>query len=186
MSEESGDRSAHFAAIESKHGEPVAHWLSLLETSGHSSYPAQMAFLREGHGFSRTHANAVVMWFRGSHSSQRFDRPEQYFESLDTEKAETIQRIFATIVAEHPELELVIAWNQPMLRCGNSYVVGVSASKGHLTINPFSDAALVSAEEFLSDLTVNKHTFQVPVDWHVDAHLLRVLVTARLAEIDAD
>jgi hypothetical protein len=30
---------------------------------------------------------------------------------------------------------------------------------------------------------VNKHTFQVPLDWKVDAVLLRALATARLREI---
>ncbi len=186
MPEKSGDRSAHFAAIETKHGEPATYWLSQIKNSGETSYPAQMSLLQEGFGFSRTHANAVVMWFRGSHSSQRFTRPEHYFESLDSVKSKTMERIFATILAEYCDLEVVIAWNQPMLRRGSSYVLGVSASKSHLTINPFSVAALASAEAFLTGLTVNKHTFRVPVDWDADPQLLRALVTSRLAEIGND
>jgi uncharacterized protein YdhG (YjbR/CyaY superfamily) len=34
----------------------------------------------------------------------------------------------------------------------------------------------------LSGYKVNKHTFVVPVDWKVDASLLRAMVKARLAE----
>jgi uncharacterized protein YdhG (YjbR/CyaY superfamily) len=34
----------------------------------------------------------------------------------------------------------------------------------------------------LTDYTVNKHTVVVPVDWKVDAALLRAMVKARLAE----
>ena len=32
-------------------------------------YPEQMAYLRENHGFSQAHANALVMYSRGSTSS---------------------------------------------------------------------------------------------------------------------
>jgi uncharacterized protein YdhG (YjbR/CyaY superfamily) len=47
--------------------------------------------------------------------------------------------IFSTITEKYPDLELVIAWNQPMLRQGKAYIIGISVSKKHMTINPFSD-----------------------------------------------
>jgi len=81
-----------------------------------------------------------------------------------------------------PKLELVIAWNQPMLRIDGKYVFGLSASKNHLTLNPFSSDVLDSMESKLSGYTVNKKTFIVPIDWKVDAALLRAMVKARLAE----
>jgi len=185
VQEKSDERSKFFESIESKHGEPVQVWLDRLSASGETSYPAQIALLRDQHGFSRTHANAVVMWFRGSTTSKRFDGPDSYFESVGMVKSATMRKIFAEVVAIRPDLNVVVAWNQPIVRTATSYVFGVSAAKAHLTINPFSAAALATAGQLLKGLVVNKHTFHVPVDWEVNAELVHVLVRTRLAEIDA-
>ena len=69
-----------------------------------------------------------------------------------------------------------------MLRIDGKYVFGLSASKNHLTLNPFSSDVLVSMESKLTNYTVNKKTFIVPVDWKVDPALLRAMVKARIAE----
>ena len=81
-----GDRSQFFPAIEKKHGLPVSHWLSELSELDEAKYPEQIAYLRENHGFSQAHANAVVMHFRGSTTSKRFSTPKQYFAQLDPQK----------------------------------------------------------------------------------------------------
>lgn len=147
-----------------------------------AKYDEQMAFLRDTHGFSRTHANAVVMQFRGSTTSKRYATVDDLFGSLDPIKAQTMKAIFTTIQKKFPTLELVVAWNQPVLRIGRHYVLGVSASKNHLTINPFSTAALAGSATRLQKYKVNKNTFTVPVDWKVDTALLHALVKSRLAE----
>jgi uncharacterized protein YdhG (YjbR/CyaY superfamily) len=177
-----GDRSQFFPAIEKKHGLPVSHWLSELSELGEAKYPEQIAHLRENHGFSQAHANAVVMHFRGSTTSKRFSTPKQYFAQLDPQKKKTAELIFSTIMEKYPKLELVIAWNQPMLRIDGKYVFGLSTSQNHLTLNPFSTDVLELMSSKLSGYKVNKHTFVVPVDWKVDASLLRAMVKARLAE----
>jgi uncharacterized protein YdhG (YjbR/CyaY superfamily) len=91
--------------------------------------------------------------------------------------------IFSTITEKYPDLELVIAWNQPMLRQGKAYIIGISVSKNHMTINPFSDDVIKLFTKKLSKYTVNKTTFTVPLDWKVDAPLLLALTKARLAEL---
>jgi len=148
-----------------------------------AKYEDQMAFLQAEHGFSRTHANALVMHLRGSTTSKRFASPDAYFASLDTRASATALAIFAAITARHPDLELVMAWNQPMLRRGKDYVFGLSASKNHLTIAPFGGTSLEAVGDRLTKYTVNKKTFQVPLDWKVDAALLHAIVKARLAEL---
>lgn len=185
MAQGTGDRAQHFPAIERKHGQPVQHWFDLLAELDGAKYEAQMAFLQEGHGFSRAHANAVVMTFRGSPSAKRVASPASWFADQQPEHAETAQAIFAAITARHPDLELVIAWNQPMLRTAAGYVFGLSAATHHLTGNPFSGAVLEVCAPLLAGLKVNAKTFVVPVGWDVDADLLDALVTARLAELRA-
>lgn len=61
MTDASGDRSKFFPAIEKKHGQPVSHFLSELGELTDAKYPEQIAYLRENHGFSQAHANAVVI-----------------------------------------------------------------------------------------------------------------------------
>lgn len=182
MSSDTDDRSSLFPAIERKHGRPIASWLELLASTGEARYPEQMALLQQ-HGFSRTHANAVVQWHRGSRSARRFAGPDAYFDGLEPAHAITARAIFAAIDRCHHDLELVMAWNQPMLRTGGGYVFGLSSSARHLTLNPWSTQVLDAFRPRLTGLRVNKHTFVVPVGWDVDADLLCDLVAARLAEL---
>lgn len=181
---DTGDRARYFPAIGEKSGRSAQHWLSVLEKSGLSKYPEQMALLQENHGFSRTHANALVMTFRGSASEKRFDSPSEYFASLDQPHRSLAERIIRSIQESFPELTLVMAWNQPILRCDEGYVFGVSASAGHLSINPFTPYALHQLAGRIEKLVVLKHTVQIPLDWEVDAALLTDMVDRRLRELE--
>ena len=97
-----------------------------------------------------------------------------------------MKAIFGAVTSKHKGLELVMAWNQPMLRLGKDYVIGMSVSKNHIAINPFSVDALGKNLKKLEPYTVNKHTFQVPLDWKVDAVLLASLAKVRVSEISKD
>ena len=178
------DRSRHFGAIERKHGEKVSVWLNRLKDLETTKYPEQIAFLRENHGFSQAHANALVMYHRGSKSSNKFGTPENYFKNIDPQVAKTIKKIFTAVTTKHKNLELVMAWNQPMLRLGTGYIIGVSVSKNHLTLNPFSTSVLKLVTPRLTKYEVKKHTFLVPLDWKVDAALMLAIAKARIAEIN--
>jgi uncharacterized protein YdhG (YjbR/CyaY superfamily) len=178
-----GDRTKFFPAIEKKHGGPMSIWLDRLAELGDAKYPEQIAYLRENHGFSQAHANALVMYVRNSPTSKRFKTPDDYFASLDPTAAATAKAIFAVITTAHPEMELVIAWNHPMLRIDDKYVIGLSAAKHHLLLNPFSGDVLAACADELAGYKVNKKTFAVPIDWHVDTALLHGVVEARLAEL---
>jgi len=183
MADNSGDRSKHFPAIERKHGQPIQHWFDLLADHGDAKYDEQMALLREGHGFSQAHANAVVMTHRGSTTTRRFADPDSYFDSLNPVQAETARAIFAAIQKRVKGLELVTAWNQPMLRNESGYVFGLSAAALHLTLSPMSGAVMESFAGRLGGLKANKKTFIVPSDWKVDVALLQAIVEERISEI---
>ena len=179
----SGDRSAHFPAIERKYGKPIAFWLKEVASLGaEAKYADQISLLRERHGFSQAHANAVVMSARGSSTSRRVDSPESFFAGLGGAREATARSIFAAISKKFPDLELVIAWNQPMLRRGKDYVFGLSAATNHLLLAPWggiSDTVMAK----LGGLEVNKKTIRVPADWKVDAPLLHLMVKERLAQL---
>ena len=183
MPSNDGDRSKFFPAIEKKHGEKITFWVKRLKELETDKYPEQIAYLKENYGFSQAHANALVMYFRGSTTSKRFDGPDSYFKKLEPQTAKTMKAVFSAVTAKHKGLELVMAWNQPMLRLGKDYIIGMSVSKNHITINPFSAEALDKNLKKLEAYTVNKHTIQVPLNWKVDATLISSLAKVRIAEI---
>ena len=63
-------------------------------------YPEQIAHLRENYGFSQAHANALVMYSRGSQSSKRYETPAQYFKTLDPKQATKVRAIFKAITSK--------------------------------------------------------------------------------------
>jgi uncharacterized protein len=77
---------------------------------------ARIAYLRENHGFTREHANALVLYCRGSQTSRRFDSLDDYLAGHDAVKQATVRKIFRVLQERLPDLELVIAWNTPMLK----------------------------------------------------------------------
>ena len=177
------DRSSFFPAIEKKHGLPMDYWFDQMKQISELKYAEQIAFLRENHGFSQVHANALVLYSRGSTSSKRFGTLDDYLESADAVKSATVRKIFKAIQSKYPKLELVIAWNQPMLKSGESYVFGLSAARNHILIAPWGDKVLAHFESRLGDYEVNKKTIKVPVDWKVDAKMLTDLVKFRLDQL---
>ena len=178
----SGLREAHFPAIEKRYGEKISFWISQLKKLGDAKYPEQIAHLRENYGFSQAHANALVMYVRGSKSSKRFEKPKDFFDSLDPVAAKTAKKIVKSIQSKYPKLELVVAWNKPMLKLDKNYIFGLSVAKNHILLAPWSTEVLRKFSPKLSNYEVNKKTFAVPLDWNVDAQLLQTMVSARLAE----
>ena len=177
------DRESYFPAIEKKYGEKMSYWFAVMKDLKGQKYPEQVAYLRENYGFSQAHANALVMYSRGSTTSKRFETPKDYFATLDAKQVKTVKAIFKAITSKYPDLELVIAWNQPMLRSGKDYIFGVSAATNHILLAPFSKDVLEKFTPKLKALDVNKKTIGVPNDWAVDAKLLQSIVKARLAEL---
>ena len=177
------DREAYFPLIEKKYGEKMSYWFARMKEVEGAKYPEQIAFLKENYGFSQAHANALVMYTRGSKSASRFSSYGEYLDSVDPVQAKTIKKIFKAIQSEYPELELAIAWNQPMLRIEKNYIFGLSVTKNYLLLAPWSKDVLVDFADELSEYKVNNKTIEVPSNWKVDADLLCAMAGARIKEV---
>ena len=176
------DRTSYFPLIEKRYGEKMSYWYSVMKKLEGKKYPEQIAHLKENYGFSQAHANALVMYSRGSKSAARYESVAAYYKSLDPKQAKLIKAIFAAIKKKHPKLKLVIAWNQPMLKNGDQYVFGVSSSKNHISIAPWSEKVLKQFAPHFKQYRVTKKTIALPNDWKVDQKVLCDMVKANLAE----
>ena len=134
------DRASYFPAIEKKHGQPMEYWFGVMAELKGQKYPEQMACLQENHDFSRAHANALVLYSRGSISAHRFGDIDGYLASLDQVKQETIREIMLVLAAKYRRGEWVMAWIKPLFTLDGAYIFGVSASSQHLRIFHCNDA----------------------------------------------
>jgi uncharacterized protein YdhG (YjbR/CyaY superfamily) len=179
----SGAREDYFPAIEKKYGEKMSYWFKVMKSLEGEKYPVQIAHLRENYGFSQAHANALVMYSRGSESSKRHETPAHYFKSIDPAQAKTIKAIFKAIQSKYPELGLVIAWNQPMVKVGAEYIFGVSASKNHISIAPWNQDVLKKYAPKFSEYRITKKTIALPNDWAVDTKVIQAMIKDSLAAL---
>lgn len=177
----SPDRESYFPAIEKKYGQPMSYWFDQMAELKDRTYQEQLDWLQENHGFSRAHANALIMYCKGSKSARRFDTLDDYLAPFDETKQKTVRAIMRAITSKYRKAEVVIAWNQPMVRIDGHYVFGVSVLTNHILIAPWG-GVLDEFRPRLSDYKVNKKTIQVPVDWKPDVQLIRDMVAARLVE----
>lgn len=173
-------RKAHFPAIEKRYQKPMSHWFSVMEKIKDKKYPEQISHLRNKYKFSQAHANALVMYSRGSESAHRFNSISDYYKSIDPIQAKTIKSIFKVIRTKFTALELVLAWNHPMLKLGDTYVFGISTAKNHILIAPFNATVFKEFSPYFKGHKINKKTIGLPNDWQVDSKLLHKLIAAAI------
>lgn len=114
----------------------------------------------------------------------KFSSVEEYLNSLDVKKAETLESIIEYILSQFPHLDVKISWNVPQIHRSGKYVFGFAAFKKHLTLNPWSPRVIADFKPRLEDYVSGTSTFQVPVDWKIEKKLLKDLVQARLKELE--
>ena len=78
----------------------MSYWFSVMEEIADQKYPEQIGYLRENYSFAQAHANALVMYSRGSKSSRRFATPAEYFKVLEPKHANAVRAIFKARLAE--------------------------------------------------------------------------------------
>ena len=178
-----GDREEYFPLIEKKYGEKMSYWFKVMKEVEGEKYPVQIAHLKENYGFSQAHANALVMYSRGSTSSKRFETPAEFFKTVTPQQAKTMKAIFKAITSKYPQLELVVAWNQPMLKFEKHYIFGCSAATNHILIAPWDLDVLKKYAPKFRDYKVNKKTIALPNDWEVDVKLPQAMAKDSLAAL---
>ena len=94
------DRASYFPAIEKKHGMPMSYWFEEMDKIAGQKYPEQIAYLRENHGFSQAHANALVLYSKGNTSAHRVHSVDEYLAEATETQQETVSAIFKTLATK--------------------------------------------------------------------------------------
>ena len=178
MASTSGDRTQFWPIIEKRYGQPMKYWFDVMKDLEGRKYPEQIAFLKEEHGFSQAHANALVMYSRGSTTTQKYKNLAAYLAAeADEDQAETINLIFKAAKAAFPKGTVVVAWNHPFFVVGEKYLFGVSTTKRYILIGPHTagTSAIEELAPLLEGYKTNKKTFEVPSDWDVDTKLIKAV-----------
>ncbi len=85
----------------------MSDWFDQMKEISDRKYPEQIAYLRENSGFTQAHANALVLWPRGSTTSHKYDNIDGYLKQFDATKQETVR-----------------------------YIIGVSVHQNHILLSP--------------------------------------------------
>ncbi|WP_417215479.1 DUF4287 domain-containing protein [Arthrobacter sp.] len=64
MSEAVKGPKSYFPSIEAKYGQPIQHWMTVLDEVQDKKHLEQVAWLKTEHGFGHGHANALVHVYR--------------------------------------------------------------------------------------------------------------------------
>ena len=179
----SSDRTSYFPIIEKRYGEKMSYWFAVMKKLEGKKYPEQIAHLKENYGFNQSHANALVMYSRGSTTTKKFNTLNDYLKDADPKLAKLAKQIFKSVQAKYPSLELEIAWNKPQLKLGDQYVLGLAVLKNYILLAPFTKSSLDEIRPKLKELEANKKTIHIPADWKVDEKLMHAMAAIRIKEI---
>ena len=54
--------ASYFPSIEKKYGQPIDHWMKVLQQAGPLKHMELVGLLKAEHGMGHGHANALVAW----------------------------------------------------------------------------------------------------------------------------
>ena len=113
----------------------------------------------------------------------KFESVEDYLNSLESPKQETLRAVIWAIETHFAEAEFKLAWNVPQVQIQGKYVFGMSAAKNHLSLAPWSEAVMAEFAARLAGYETTKGLIRIPVDWDVDQQLIADMISARMAEL---
>ncbi|MEZ5956519.1 MAG: DUF1801 domain-containing protein [Hyphomonadaceae bacterium] len=109
---------------------------------------------------------------------------DAYLAELSADKRATLDKIRTAIRAAAPDAEEGMSYGMPVFIQGKA-IAGYSASATHCSYFPMSGAVTAQFADELAKYAVSKGGFKFPIGKPPPATLIRKLVRARIAEIEA-
>ncbi len=110
---------------------------------------------------------------------------EDYFASLTEDQRKALQKLREQIRASVPEATEAVYYSMASFRYRGKALVAYAAFKDHLSLFPLGASALDALGDELKPYRTSKGTLQFTIEKPMPAALVKKLVKARMAEIDA-
>ena len=101
----------------------------------------------------------------------------------DDDNRERMVEMLDWVAQHYPELELCIAWNQPMFTHHGTYIIGFSAASKHMAMVP-ERATMIRFEQVMREHGTDFGTMLARQPWNkpFDYHLLDAFIQHQLTE----
>ncbi len=113
----------------------------------------------------------------------KYDSIADYFASLPADQSQHITSLVNFVAQSYPQLELVIAWNQPMFKLDGKYLLGFMPTKKHTNLLTVSDTAITQLAPELATFKHGTRSISLPFDWVIDPGLIERVVQLRTQEL---
>lgn len=114
----------------------------------------------------------------------KYNTLPEYLASIDDpENVQKLEDLINWALKEFPQLELRIAWNQPMLTDHGTFIMAFSAAKKHLGVSIEKEPLEIHRDEIHdAGYTSSKMMFQMPWDKEWNKKLLAKLIQSNIDE----
>ena len=106
----------------------------------------------------------------------KFSNLEEFYDSLPEDQERATRRLVEFVASEYPELELVLAWNQPMFKLGSKYLIGFMPTKKHINLLTISDDAINHLSQELGSYKHGTRFIALPFDWEIERALIAKVI----------
>lgn len=106
-----------------------------------------------------------------------------FLAGLDEADRRAFERVSAVVARVAPAAEQGTSYGMPAYRVGGRPLLGFGAAKGHLSLFPFSPAAIDAVRDRLDGFDLGKGTLRFTAEHPVPEDVLADLLRERLAEI---
>ena len=110
---------------------------------------------------------------------------DDYLGGLPPEQRDALARVRVVVEKVAPEAEEGVSYGMPAYLHGGRPLLGLRKAKSHLSVFPFSPAAIEAVADRLDGFDISKGTIRFTPDAPVPDEVLADLVRARMQEIDA-
>jgi uncharacterized protein YdhG (YjbR/CyaY superfamily) len=111
---------------------------------------------------------------------------DHYVDGLEPTQREALERVRAVVVDIEPDAEEGVSYGMPAYRYRGRPLLGFRAARAHLSVFPFSPAAVDAVKDRLEGFDVSKGTIRFTPERPVPEDVLADLVRARRREIAED
>jgi uncharacterized protein YdhG (YjbR/CyaY superfamily) len=108
---------------------------------------------------------------------------DEYLDGLPAPQRAALERVRGVVAALAPEAEEGVSYGMPAFIYEGRPLLGFRAAKQHLSVFPFSPAAIASVEDRLEGFNVSKGTIRFTPETPIPDDVLADVVRARREEI---